>query len=95
MKRISQEVFNSCNTIEDLVERMNTTIDGHKINRMDSNFKSRLDSFKEYLNKSFPELTLEQILFLDEYSYKIKEIYNWNGINDLLTLVEFELEKNK
>ena len=95
MKRISQKVFDECNTIEDLVNKMNTTTDGNKINRMGSDFNYRLDVFKEYLNTILPELTLEQILFIDEYSIKIKEIYNWYGIQDLLSLIEFQLEKNK
>lgn len=97
MKRISQKVFNECNSLEDLVNKMNSLVDGTKINRVGEyrDFKNRLQGFKETINKLFPELTFEDILFIDNYYMKMKELYNWYNSEDLLTALEFELEKQK
>ena len=97
MKRISQKVFDECNSLEDLVNKMNSLVDGTKINRVGEyrDFKNRLQGFKETINKLFPGLTFEDILFIDNYYMKMKVLYNWYNSEDLLTALEFELEKQK
>ena len=97
MKRISQKVFDECNSLEDLVNKMNTLIDGTKINRVGEykNFKKRFDFFKETISKIFPELSLEDVLFLDNHYMEMRELYNWYNYDDLLAALEFELEKAK
>ena len=97
MKRISQKVFDECNSLEDLVNKMNTLVDGTKINRVGEyrDFKNRLDLFKETINKIFPALSVEDILFIDNHYMKMKELYNWYNSEDLLAALEFELEKVK
>lgn len=97
MKRISQEIFDKCNSLEDLVNVMNSTSDGRRINRVGTfeEFNKWFTLFTRHINELFPELTMEQILFLDEYYLKIRELYNWYNSEDLLAALEFELEKAK
>ena len=97
MKRISQKVFDECNSLEDLVNKMNSLIDGTKINRVGEykDFKNRLDFFKETINKIFPALSVEDVLFIDKHYMEMRELYNWYNYDDLLAALEFELEKAK
>ena len=86
MKRISQKVFDECNSLEDLVNKMNTLVDGTKINRVGEyrDFKSRLDFLKENINKIFSELYVEDILFIDNYDFIMEEALKES--NDLMDM---------
>ena len=97
MKRISQKVFDECNSLEDLVNKMNSLVDGTKINRVGEykDFKKRFDFFKETVNKIFPELSLEDVLFIDKHYMEMRALYSWYNYDDLLAALEFEIEKAK
>ena len=95
-KRISDEVFNKTNSLEELVQIMGTTKDGHKLSEVGDykDFIRRLDSFKEVIARELPELTIEEILKFDSMFSKVKDIiYEWYGFNYLLTALEFEQRK--
>jgi len=97
--RISNEMLQKCNTLEDLVEAMVTTKEGKRLNYSDvgetKDFIGRYENFKEYISKEFPNLTLEQILFImDNQRAVIDKVINWYGYDRLLTALEFEQRKN-
>lgn len=93
--RVTDKVFLKCNTLDDLINLINTTNDGQKIDVVGSidSFKSRLESYKNYLNENIPELTLFEILKFDKFYHKIKDIYSWVQFDYLLMAIEFELRK--
>lgn len=90
--RISDDVFSDLKSLDDLIAKMGTTKDGYKISGVGEPhiFKSRLESFKEFLSKEFPEFTEEEILKFDKYFQKIKKIYDWYGSEYLLAAIEYE-----
>lgn len=98
--RISKEVLEKCNTLEDLVEMMTTDKEGNRLNYSDigetKDFLSRYDSFKEVITRDIPELSLQQILFIMGNQRKVTDkVTSWYGFDRLLTALEFEQRKGK
>ncbi len=98
--RISSEMLEKCNTLEDLVEAMVTTKEGVRLNYADigetKSFISRYKYFKDWLKEEIPNIPLEQILFIMDNQRKVTDaITNWYGYDRLLTVLEFEQRKNK
>lgn len=89
--RISEEILDKCNTLEDLVEMMITTRDGKT-----KDFIDRYENFKETIAKELTELSSEQLLFImDNHRRVVDEICSWYGFDRFLTALEFEQRKNK
>ncbi|HSE99951.1 MAG TPA: hypothetical protein VLA48_03560 [Nitrososphaeraceae archaeon] len=100
MERISKEVFEKCNSLEDLVEMMVTDKDGNKVNYSDvgetKDFISRYESFKTILEEGLPDLTFEDILFImNNQSKVVRLVTAWYGYDRLLAALEFEVNKKK
>lgn len=96
--RISKEVLEKCNSLEDLVEMMTTDKEGNRLNYSDigetKDFLNRYDCFKEVITRDIPELSLQQILFIMDNQRKvIDKVTSWYGFDRLLTALEFEQRK--
>lgn len=94
--RISESVFSDLKSLDDLITKMGTTKDGHKISGVGEpeDFKSRLKYFKEFLKKELPEFTEKDILKFDKHFQKFKKIYGWHGVDYFLTAMEYEARNN-
>jgi len=97
--RISEEVLNKCNSLEDLVEMMVTDKDGKRLDYSDvgetKDFIRRYEWFKEYVKKEIPSLSLEQIMFImDNYRNVTDVVCGVYGYDRLLTALEFEQRKD-
>jgi len=97
--KILEKVIDKCNTLEDLVEMMVTDKDGKRLNYSDvgetKDFISRYESFKEWMGKELPQLSLEQILYImDNRVEVVGKVTSWYGFDRLLTALEFEQRKN-
>lgn len=55
-----------------------------------AHFKHRYEMFKEIIKRDIPELTTEEIIKFHKYFHKFKEIYNWNGFDLMLRILEIE-----
>ena len=98
-QRISQEIVDKCNSLEDLVEMMVTDKDGKTLNYADvgetKDFLSRYENFKEWMEKELPHLSLEQILYImDNRVEVVGKVTSWYGYDRLLTALEFEQRKD-
>jgi phage terminase large subunit-like protein len=96
--RISEEVLNKCNTLEDLVELMVTDKNGKRLSFYDvgetKDFVKRYKYFKEWLGEEIPDMTLEQILYIMDNKEKVVDkVHKWMGFDRLLTALEFEQRK--
>lgn len=103
--KIQQEYLLRHNSIEELLDDM-TTEKSTGIKRFfaeigsDENgykdFKNRYEYFKKIIERDLPELTKEEIIKFNRYYHSLKEIYNWNGYDVLLKVLEWEeLQKVK
>lgn len=101
MNRISQEVFDKCATIEDLldVHTKNGELNFAEIGNDGKDYSSflrRFEFYKDYLKESIPELSTEEILKFDSLFHKFRDVvYAMNGHYIFLTALEFENEKSK
>ena len=94
--RISDSVFNDLKSIDDLIIKMGTTKDGHKISGVGApkDFKLRMGLFKEFLKKELPEFSEEEILKIDKHFHTIRKIYDWYGAEYFLTAIEYSIRDN-
>lgn len=61
-----------------------------------SNFKSRYEYFKEFIERELPEFTPQEIIKFNKYYHKFKEtVYSFNGYDMMLNILEWEQLKNK
>lgn len=91
--RISDNVFNKLESLEDLVYKMGHDKDGRMMADVGeaSDFIPRYKHFKEYLKEKLPELTFEEILRMDELYHRYKDaVYAWHGHDRMLTCLEYE-----
>ncbi len=89
--RISKKVLENLKSIDDLIDLMKFY--GHNQNSKEENreiFKSQLSQFKTFLEKEFPELTIEEILKFDSLFQRFKKIYDFSNHYNFLTAIEFE-----
>ncbi len=91
--RISEKVFAELTSLDDLIEKMGTTIAALPIPSVGSpsQFKERLEMFKWQLQEKLPDFTLEEILKFDKHYYKLVDIYAWYGAEHLLAAIEYEV----
>jgi hypothetical protein len=82
--RIADNVLEEINSVEELMAKMGEDPE---------QFYNRLWMFKDWLEKVFPELTIEEVLKFDSLYQKLKAIYAWNDVHKLLTALEFEIRK--
>lgn len=61
----------------------------------DEYFEHRFKSFKDYLKKTMPTLTMDELLKFDLYMQELKSLYSWNDIHYLLAGLEFEKLKKR
>jgi len=93
MKYISDKIFNEITSLENLVDIMGTDSEGRKYAAIGEtkSFLSRYKTFKEILETDLSEFTFDEILKMDEYFHKFKDvIYNLNSYEELLTCLEYE-----
>lgn len=84
---ISDKVFNSLNSIDDLIELMSN--DKSNIDYI-SRFKTRLIYFKGKVKFLFPELSMDEILLFYKYYHKFGELYSIYEHEKLLAAIEYE-----
>jgi hypothetical protein len=98
MDRISKENLEKYKTIEELVEAMVTDKNGKRLNYSEvgetNDFIYRFGKFKEILYEKFPNLELNEILFIINNRDVIGYVSSWYGADKLLTLLEYELKKD-
>lgn len=82
--RISEDVFKTLNSLDDLIEIIERRKSG-------SNFKEILTNYKEYLNKDLSQFTMEELLKIDKYYSELRKMYDWYDSYDLLTAIEYEV----
>ena len=58
-------------------------------------FKYRYKMFKEVIERDLPELTKGEIIKFNRHYHSFREIYNWNGFDILLKVLEWEELKNE
>lgn len=98
MYRISNEVFEKLNNLDEFVEFVCQPHNGQvsaEYGDDPDRFKSRLESFKEIIAQDLPMFSIDEILKFDQYFHEFKKIYEWYGFHGLLTALEFESEKSK
>ena len=95
--RISDKVFRELNSLDDLIIKMGTTKEGHKVNGIGepNEFKQRLEMFRKFLKTKLPEFTEEELLKIDMYFFNLRDIYEWHNVHNLFTALEYEHRINK
>ncbi len=90
-------------SIEEILDKITTTKEGVRqhfaeIGSPDDNyrsFKSRYNMFKEVTARDLPMFSEEEIIKFHKNYHAFKEIYNWNGFDYMLTILEWENLKDK
>jgi len=99
--RVSKEVKDKCNTIEELLD---VATDNGRLKYADignsgqdySSFLRRYEYFKQHVKEKLPELTTEEVLKFDEHYRKFKEVvYAFNDSDRFLQVMEFEQYKKQ
>ena len=86
------------NSITEILDTITTDKDGVRrtfaeIGSSDNDyksFKSRYSLFKEVLQRDYTELSNEEIIKFHKIFQRFREIYNWNGVDTMFTIFEWE-----
>jgi hypothetical protein len=93
--RLSDTAFEKYKNLDELFYAITHSSDGRTLTNMGTpqEIRQRFEDFKEDLKTQFPELTLEDILLIVKYQYKIQRILEWHGADIFLAGLEYELRK--
>lgn len=92
MKRISDEVFEKLNSLDDLINLMRYDRNGrecHGVGDAES-FKYRLDFYKKRIKDELPDFTIDEILKINENFNKLSELFHFSGSENMLAALEYE-----
>jgi hypothetical protein len=93
--RLSDTIVEKYKNTDELFHAMTHSSDGRTLTNIGTpqEIRQRFEAFKEDLKLQLPELTLEEILFVTKYNYKVEHLFEWHGADIFLTGIEFELRK--
>lgn len=92
MNLISDEVFSKIKSVDDLLDKINTTVNGeHTFEIVDKDdFLNRLKSFKSYLKKDLQDFTIDEVLKYYQNTMLLRSIFNWYDLPNFMRVIEYE-----